>query len=125
MCKEEIEDYPVPVTIYGVVREREIGHYTQYVVENLDSKREREYILLTRYPNWIQGDIQIGDKGYFTYMYIFAGVSKWYDKNSGDLDEESKRFFYYNSTHLAFIKFIPDSEDIYKKKDEKLIVKIN
>ena len=121
MTHSEIEDYSTPVTIYGQLKEKQSGNYTLYIVDNLDTKgSDKEYLLLTRYPNWQCQEVNIGDKGYFTFYYIIAGVSKWFDRYS-----EGNKYNFYNSTHLAFVNFVPDSNGIFKKTGDELIIKIN
>ena len=121
MTNSEIEDYPTPVTIYGELKEKQLDNYTKYIIENLDTKgQDKEYLLLTRYPNWQCQDVNIGDKGYFTFYYIIAGVSKWFDRYS-----EGNPHNFYNSTHLAFVNFVPDSNGIYKKNEDGFKIKIN
>lgn len=120
MYNKNIYAYPTPITAKVQLVEKEESLYSTYVFKDLDL--ENEYYMITKYPNWNQGPINIGDVGYVTYYIIIAGVTKWYT-NSGENTKEV--YTPYNYTHLALVKFIKDNSQIIKKdKDDKFKIKI-
>lgn len=120
MTNEFLESTPMPCTVRAQLLEKEDGYYTTYVFADLDV--EGEYYMVTKYPNWIQKEINIGDIGYLTFCLIVAGKSKWYYKEGST--EEKEMFVPYNYTHIAFVKFIKDSNEIIKRKDNDFKIKV-
>lgn len=108
-------EYPIPITAKVEVVEKEEGLYSTYIFKDLDI--DNEYYMITKYPNWYQGPINIGDKGYVTYYIILAGITKWYNN-----DNDNNNFIPYNYTHLALVKFIKDN-NIIKDKEDKIKIK--
>ena len=83
--------------------------YTTYVFQNLESTDIlNKYIMCVRYPNWMHGSINIGDRGYLHYVYVEAGKDKWF--NGTD-------YTAYRYTDCQFQKFIPEKQkdtNVYK-----------
>lgn len=120
MFSKDIYEHPTPITARVEVVEKEEGQYSTYIFKDLDL--ENEYYMITKYPNWNQGPINVGDTGYVTYYIIVAGVSKWY---SGIGNNSKEVYVPYNYTHLALVKFIKDSNEIIKKdKNNKVTIKV-
>ncbi len=97
------------VTIYGklLAKTHDIGGYTTYVFQNLDSAPfGHKYVMLTRWPNWQCSNIDVGEIGYVTYKEVIAGKDTWW--NGSD-------FIPYNFTNLVFIKFVRKKDT--SKKD--------
>ena len=85
--------------------------YTTYVFKTLDktTRKETEYIMCTRFPNWEHGVIDIGDVGFLEFLEIRAGKDKWFD---------GEKFVSYNKNMIQFIKFLKKKE----KKDHKFVM---
>lgn len=111
-----IESTPLPCTVRVQLLEKENGYYTIYVFGDLD--KEGEYYMVTRYPNWIQKEIEIGDIGYLTFYLIIAGKTKWYCKEESNKEPDKEIFIPYNYTHMAFVKFIKDNNGVIKKDND-------
>lgn len=78
--------------------------YICYVFENLDwDDLENRYIMCVQYPNWEQSPITINDEGFVKVRYVTEGVDTWYDGN---------KLVYYKNTDIAFIKFIPNRNEV-------------
>lgn len=86
----------------------DIGGYTVYVFENLDTKEwYTQYIMCTRFPNWNDIWPQIGDTGYLEIMYISAG-DKYYDRNS-DIYEK------YRFSNIQYSRFVKEKPKVSTK----------
>lgn len=97
------------VTIYCklLAQENDINGYITYVFKNLDKASfGREYVMTTRFYNWMHRDIDIGEIGYLTFEEVIAGESKWYD---------GEKMIPYNYSNIIFIKFVKEKLDNYNK----------
>lgn len=102
------------ITLYCklLVEHQDSLGYTTYVFESLDNSQEKfllsKYIMVTKFPNWEQNIIEIGDEGFLHYKEIIPGVNKWFD---------GKEFVDYNSFEgfqfIKFVKKLPKKEEIY------------
>ena len=54
---EVLKSTPLPCTSRVQLLEKEDGYYTTYVFVDLDTG---EYLMVTKYPNWIQSEINRG-----------------------------------------------------------------
>ena len=85
----------------------DIGDYTTYVFENLDSKSyDNQYVMCVQFPNWNQNPIEIGDVGYVNVRYVQGGISQWYD---------GEKMNVYKYTNVVFLKFIKEQEHVNKE----------
>lgn len=83
---------------------RDLGDYTTYVFENLDSKTyEDQYIMCVKFPNWNQAEINIGDVGFVHVRYVKEGISQWYD---------GEKMNVYKYTNIVFLKFVKEPEKL-------------
>lgn len=74
--------------------------YITYVFENLDKCDVlHRYLMCVRFPNWESPMLNIGDKGFVKYREVYAGLDKWYDK-------ESDTFVPYKFTDIHFLDFV-------------------
>ena len=91
-----------------LAKEHDLGGYTIYVFENLDSDPPfgHKYVMVTRLPNWNHKNINLGDVGYLLYESVKAGDS-WYC-------QETKEMIPYKYTNIYFIKFVLENKDNYK-----------
>lgn len=95
-------------TIYAklIAKEKDLLDYTTYVFYNLDKAEfGKQYIMVTRWPNWQSRELQINDVGYLTYMEVIAGIDTWYD---------GTQMIPYNYSNIVFIKFVPEVENTSK-----------
>ena len=58
------------------------------------------YLTCTRFPNWDDIQLRIGDKGYLNYRDIKEGVDLWYNDADGNMVP-------YKYSFTQYIKFIP------------------
>ena len=80
--------------------ECDTGGYINYIFENLNCTNwDNQFKLVTRYPNWEHRSLKIGEEGFLTYNMVEAGISNWYNKNTGKMTP-------YKYTTCEFIKFI-------------------
>ena len=85
------------VVLQQVLKE-EFG-YISYVFENLEFQDyDYHFFTATRFPNWNQRHLEVGEVGYVVVKYVQEGIDKWYD---------GKEFIAYKYTNLVFLKFIP------------------
>ena len=90
-----------------IAESRDLGDYTTYVFENLDSKTyEDQYIMCVKFPNWNQAEINIGDVGFVHVRYVTEGISQWYD---------GEKMNAYKNTNVVFLKFVKEPEKINKE----------
>lgn len=88
------------------VEYRDYFGYITYVFKCLDgSLKESDYVMCTRFPNWNQKDIKLGDKGFLEFKSVVAGIDKWFD---------GEKMIPYRYNNIQFIKFIelPKKEDV-------------
>lgn len=76
--------------------------YTTLVFKVLDGDVSSKYIMCIKYPNWNDGEINIGDIGYLNYVEIRAGIDKWFD---------GKSMIPYNYNNIQYIKFVRKPEE--------------
>lgn len=79
--------------------------YITYVFKRLDkSDEETQYVMCVRYPNWNHRNINLGEKGFLSFVEIKAGKDKWFD---------GKDMIPYNYNTIQFLKFIdiPETSD--------------
>ena len=87
-----------------VAKAIDIGDYITYVFENLNPKNwEFEHIMCVQFPNWCQGEINIGDIGYVNVRYVKEGISQWYD---------GEKMNVYKYTNVVFLKFVKEPEKV-------------
>lgn len=80
------------------------GGYTTYVFEKYEySDAYDHYIMCTRFPNWDQAKIDLGDSGFLSYREVTAGEDKWYDHT---IDKNIP----YRYTGVHFLKFVKDNK---------------
>lgn len=85
-----------------VAKAMDIGDYITYVFENLNWKDyDMQYIMCVQFPNWNQGEINIGDVGYVNVRYVKEGISQWYD---------GEKMNVYKYTNVVFLKFVKEQE---------------
>ena len=90
-----------------IAESRDLGDYTTYVFENLDSKTyEDQYIMCVKFPNWNQAEINIEDVGFVHVRYVTEGISQWYD---------GEKMNVYKYTNIIFLKFVKEPEKINKE----------
>ena len=93
---EEIKTYHVKLN----AKDSDVGDYTTYVFENLDSSDyNNKYLMCVQFPNWNQGTINIEDIGYVNVRFVKEGISQWYD---------GEKMNVYRYTNLVFLKFIKE-----------------
>lgn len=93
-----------------IAEARDLGDYTTYVFENLDSKTyENQYVMCVKFPNWNQSAINIGDVGFVNVRYVKEGVSQWYDGEKMNI---------YKYTNIVFLKFVKEPE----KLDQEFVI---
>lgn len=81
--------------------------YITYVFKNLeDDSFGKKYCMVTRWPNWQCGNIEIGESGYLTYKEIIAGRDYWWNGETQ---------IPYNYSNLVFTKFVNNRIDNSKK----------
>lgn len=86
--------------------------YTTYVFKLQNSLEielhNRLYLTCTRFPNWDEPYVEIGDEGYLSYREVKGGVDNWF--NGTELVP-------YNYSFVQFFKFIkrPTVEDLAYK----------
>lgn len=101
------------MTIFCNVNEvkEEVNGYTTYVMEVLESDEVTlhgfKYLTCTRFPNWSDPILSIGDKGYLNYRDIKEGVDLWYNDANGDMVP-------YKYSFTQYVKFVP-----YKDSDHE------
>lgn len=77
--------------------------YTTYVFRRLGiCDPEDEYIMCTKFPNWLTPPIEIGEVGYLDVDYIYAGDSTWFN---------GKEKVPYRYNMVQFKRFIVEKED--------------
>lgn len=99
-------------TIKGQIVAIQPGHYTVYIVEDLDreSNDEFKYISCTKTPNWnYSEEIRVGDKGYLQCEFVDAGMSKFYSN-------EKQEFTAYKYTNCYFINFVKMRDEVSEKE---------
>lgn len=85
--------------------------YVTYVFKRLDKVNvDKRYIMCVMFPNWDQKKIELGDKGYLSFVEIKAGIDKWFD---------GEKMVPYNYDNVQFLKFIDMSDE---KEDHKYIM---
>lgn len=78
--------------------------YISYVFENLEFQDyDYHFLTVTRFPNWNQRHLEIGEVGYVVVKYVQEGIDKWYD---------GKEFIPYTNDHIIFLKFIPEKPKV-------------
>lgn len=82
---------------------KRLGDYTSFIFRNLETNT---LVQVTKLPNW-QGDnnINVGDTGFLTYLFIRAAVDHWVDQETGEIRSYRFSANYYQS-------FIPSSHVI-------------
>lgn len=95
-----------------VAKENDVLNYTTYVFKTLETSPPfgKQYMMVTRVPNWDHRDIDILEIGYLEYNEVEAGKDTYFDRASAS-------FIPYNYTNIYFIKFIADKIDTSQKKD--------
>lgn len=94
------------MTIFCNVNEikKENNGYTTYVMEILESDEITlhgfKYVTCTKFPNWDDNELHIGDRGYLNYRDIKEGIDLWYNDVEGNMVP-------YKYTFTQYIKFIP------------------
>lgn len=85
-----------------ITKDCDEGGYITYafrILEKEDIKRlDTSFAICTRFPNWNDRELEIGDIGIVEIVEIQAGIDKWY--NGYD-------FTPYKYNHWQFIKFVP------------------
>lgn len=77
--------------------------YITYVFRCLDKMNmDSPYIMCVRYPNWNHRKINLGEKGFLSFMEVKAGEDKWFD---------GKDMIPYNYNAIQFLKFIDIPEN--------------
>ncbi len=90
--------YQGPQTRKCRVIEHDDSMYQTLLIYDVDNK---QYLMVTVFPNW-QGEIpQKGDTGYMEFEFVKGGIDTYYDK-------ETKQNVVYSNTYLFFRKFITD-----------------
>lgn len=93
-----------------VASESDSFGYITYVFKCLDnSLKESPYVMCVRYPNWNHRKINLGDKGYLSFIEIKAGEDTWFD---------GKNMIPYNYNAIQFLKFV----DIKETSDKEYIM---
>ena len=87
-----------------IAKHTDVFDYTTYAFQNVDNN---EYVLCTRFPNWSDPILSIGDKGYLNYRDIKEGVDLWYNDANGDMVP-------YKYSFTQYVKFVP-----YKDSDHE------
>jgi len=104
------------ITINVILRAKRLGDYTVFIFENLINS---ELICVTKLPNW-QGynEINIGEEGFLTYIFINALTDMWKDKNTGTMIS-------YKYSGNYFQSFISDDHIVKNDKTvhKELLVK--
>lgn len=77
-----------------VASNRDSGGYITYVFKCLE---DSEYIMCTRFPNWDHRKINIGDKGFLSFLEIRAGIDTWFD---------GREMIPYKYNNIQFLKFV-------------------
>lgn len=91
-----------------ICQENDIGGYIIYVFKNLDNVRRefgRDYVMVTRWPNWIHRQLEIDEVGYLDYKEVIAGIDTWYD---------GTKQVPYNYSNNVFIRFINEKSNLNK-----------
>jgi hypothetical protein len=90
---------------------QDICGYTTYVFKSLEENPPfgKKYIMCTRFPNWQDKEVNIGDIGYLNTKEVIAGVDKWFD---------GETFHPYNYSNIIYEKFVKESN----VKDNELIL---
>lgn len=72
--------------------------YVTYVFKRLDElAKEAQYVMCVRYPNWNHRLINLGEKGFLSFLEVKAGEDKWFN---------GKDMVPYNYSAIQFLKFI-------------------
>lgn len=89
-----------------IASESDIMGYETYVFKCLEDNIPFGYLyrMVTRLPNWMHREIEIGEKGYLTYNEVIAGKDKWFCPETGQMIP-------YNYTNIYFIKFVEETKD--------------
>lgn len=104
------------MTIFCNVNEvkEEINGYTTYVMEVLESDEISlhgyKYVTCTKFPNWDDVKVSVGDKGYLNFRDIKEGIDLWYNSTDGEMIP-------YKYSFTQYIKFIP-----YKESNHECIL---
>lgn len=110
----------VPLSAHVKLIEARLDNYTIYVFKDLESYR---YYIVTRFPNWQEPPVKIGDEGYLEFFIAIAGKTKWFDKDN--IYEMPDKMVPFHNTYLVFSKFIKDTSGIVKKNDENCKILVN
>lgn len=78
--------------------------YITYVFKRLDElDKESQYVMCVRYPNWNHRRINLGEKGFLSFLEVRAGKDKWFN---------GKDMVPYNYNAIQFLKFINVPENL-------------
>lgn len=80
--------------------------YITYVFKRLDKLDDSQYVMCVRYPNWNHRRIDLGEKGFLSFLEVKAGEDKWFD---------GKNMIPYNYSSIQFLKFINMPESTVHK----------
>lgn len=81
--------------------------YITYVFKRLDKLVEdAQYVMCVRYPNWNHRRINLGEKGFLSFLEVKAGEDKWFN---------GKDMIPYNYSAIQFLKFINLPESFTQK----------
>lgn len=84
--------------------------YINYVFKDIEKET---LIMCTRYPNWNQKQIKLGDEGFLEYKEIIAGETTWYNSSNNDRIP-------YKYDGLQFVKFIHKPDNINENTEYTL-----
>jgi hypothetical protein len=98
------------ITINVILRAKRLGDYTVFIFENVANS---ELVCITKLPNW-QGDneINVGQDGFLTYVFINALVDVWKDANDNLISYKYSGNYYQS--------FIPNAHTV---KDGEVVRK--
>ena len=72
------------ITIHALLKAKRLGDYTVFIFEDVATS---ELICVTKLPNWQDyKEIEIGDDGFLTYVFINATVDKWRDHSGNTIN---------------------------------------
>lgn len=63
-----------------VASREDVGDYTIYVFQNLETS---SYAMVTKLPRWDSTIINIGDTGFLKYEEVIAGKDTWFNYELG------------------------------------------
>jgi len=84
------------ITISVQLMAKRAGNYTVYIFKNLETN---EYITVTKCPNWIDDEVDVGQEGFLTYKFVQAFKETWINKDTG----EEVHYQYSANYYLSFI----------------------